>query len=1065
MLAAVLLSIGGGNVTGDVGAAFDHLDYRDGLVNSSISAIVQDTDGFFWFGSQAGLHRYDGYSMEVISSLPFDPDSLSHHLVQSLYYADDALWVGTYNGLNRLDLSDYRLQLFPSREDDPYSLSNEIVTAVQRDAHGRYWVGTLDGLNRLDDPESGRFTRIFADPDDAQSLPHSTIRGILLDSRDRLWVGSYGGLSLLVSAPGSIPRFRSFDAADGFSASYVMGIEEDDDGILWIGTWDKGVVRFDPEQEVFSYPDMPTYPVYSLHAAGEMLYAGTWGNGMLEYHIPTGQYRQYLHDPLVRRSIGHNVIYSLFLDDSGILWIGTNGNGISRLNTHQSEFTLAHSQGDPDTALTPSGVRALVQLPEGDLLVGFQNHGIDRFREGEGVIRRYRSGTDNAQELPDGTVNDFLLRPDGTVLTATNGGLLRYYPDQDRFEPVGYNPDPSGDVNENIIYSLAEDRQGSLWIGTYTRGIVRRHPDGRLQRYETIPGQPDSLSNNLVYQIFVDSRGTVWAGTNGGLNRYLPSSDSWQRYQHDPLDEGSISNDSVSSFLEDSAGQLWVGTRAGGINRYDPLSDSFVHWSTADGLNSNAVMAIAESLRGELLIGTSNGMSVFDPNEQEFFALAEADGMHAREFSGAVLSRDDGSVVFGAFGQLVVVQDTVTPASPNPPGTLITDVQVQNRSIIEGNPNRLEMLEVSYRQNWLAFWFSSTDYTQPQNNRFRYRMQGWDEDWIEIEHRRSVEYTNLPPGRYQFQVQAGNSYGAWDTAVRRVDVVITPPFWQTTLFRAVLVLLILGLSLAINRYNTARLRALNQRLDEQVKERTRELSRINEELLEANAVKDRFFSVVAHDLRGPIFGIASYTAGLLDSDATLDFDEAIGSLATVRDTAVGLQQVLEHLLEWGDLQRSSEPVELQTVRVTDMLGTAVDSFRGLIETKQLSVDIESSDDLYASAAPHLLSGIVQNLLHNAIKFTPVRGRIIMGAVRERVPGMVSIDIIDNGIGMTARQVEAIHQHKAGSTVGTEGEKGSGLGLLLCMEQVKLLGGGLHIHSRVDQGTRVTITVPLDTHVP
>ncbi|MFW5801614.1 MAG: ligand-binding sensor domain-containing protein, partial [Spirochaeta sp.] len=695
---------------------FSHLSSSDGLTNSSVSSIVQDTDGFLWFGSQAGLHRYDGYGMSVYTSMPFDPDSLNHHLVQTLYFAeDDFLWIGTYAGVNILDLSDYSLHSIHADRDNPEALSDEVVTAIASDADGTHWVGTLNGLNRLEDREEGTFTRFFADPTDSGALPHNTIRALHLDASGDFWVGSYAGLSRLVTGPDGEVLFRTYTAEDGFYAYAVMDIAEDSQGILWIGTWDKGLIRFDPVTEEFTQIQIPDSNVYTLLVdPNDDIYVGTWGQGLLHYRPESDSYVHYQHDPLVQTSISHNVVYSLHMDPIGVLWVGTSGNGISRLNTNQQNYTLIDAQGNPERALSAAGVRALAELPDGDLLIGLQSEGIERYRTGEGIIARYREDRTNPNSLVDETINSILVQDDGTALIATNSGLQRFFPERESFEMVDYNPDPRGDVNEDIIYALAEDSAGNLWIGTYTRGIVRRDPDGNLTRYESVPNDPHSLSNNLVYKIYVDSRDTVWVTTNGGLNRYNPYTDKWTRYLHDPEDRSSISSNSSSAVLEDTRGRLWIGTRAGGLNLYDPLSDSFRHWTVEEGLSSNTISSLAESIQGDLLIGTANGLNVYSPADDSFQTLGEAEGLNAREFSTAVLKLEDGSVVFGAFGRLIHVKESFFSLPDIPPDTLITDIKVQNTSIIEGNVNRIESIELSFRENWLSFWFAASDYTIPE---------------------------------------------------------------------------------------------------------------------------------------------------------------------------------------------------------------------------------------------------------------------------------------------------------------------------------------------------------------
>lgn len=1040
---------------------FDQMGFRDGLVNSSISSIVQDRDGFLWFGSQAGLHRYDGYSMRVKSSTPFDPDSLTHHLIQTLYYDNnDYLWIGTYGGLNILDSEDYSMITHVPDRDATAGLSDEVVTAITQDAAGDYWIGTLSGLNRLPDRTSDQFETFMPADDNQYSLPHQTVRAVYSDSRERLWVGTYGGISL-VQVTESDVLFNTFSFEHGLAAKDVMAITEDDEGTLWIGTWNGGLHRFNETKRRFEPVGDIESPIYTIVPGQEgQLYIGSWGGGLYHY-FPGEPVRNYRHNPQVKDSLAHNIVYSLFLDDTGILWVGTNGNGISKFNTKQREFTLIDAQRPGNHSMTAARVRTLLELPDGDLLIGFKNAGIERYRPGQGIVQRYSANQAPAQ-LNDNNINDFLLTSDGTVLVATNRGLQQFDYMNRQFHTYNYHSNPYDDADGEIIYALAEDADGAVWIGTYARGVVRRLPDGTLHRFERDAEDLNSLSNNLVYEILVDSRNTVWVATNGGLNRYDRVNNRWKRYEHNPSDASSISSNSVSTLFEDSMGRLWIGTRAGGLNLYDPLRDAFFHWTVQDGLSSNTIMALAESLRGELLLATANGLHVFLPEQDLFYRISEADGMPVREFASGVLRSPDGRTAFGAFGRIIQVDDTMVEGSSVEPATIITDIQVQNTSIDYANANRVDKLTLTFRENWLAFWFAASDFVLPHANTYRVRLQGFDTDWQYIGTRRFAEYTNIPPGKYRFQVQAANSFSVWDSVGRTVDIHIQPPFWQTLFFRIVLMLGLFAIVVWLHRCNTNRLRRINNRLDEQIRQRTRELTERNQDLAEANIVKSRFFSILAQDLREPVNGLVGYTAGLLEQVKQNRFsqEDAFESLSVVCDTAEGVQHLLENVLEWGELQDTSEPVVLEAVAVNLILQQSVGELRELIKSKDIQIDICCPQDLVVSASRQTLAGSIHNLLHNAVKNSAAGEKVeLSGRRHPSIRGMAVIEVVDQGGGN--RQLNKRSQLGMDSGIpGAAAERNSDLGLALCREQIESIGGSLAITSVGNAGTRATIQLPM-----
>ncbi|TVR93257.1 MAG: hypothetical protein EA428_02480 [Spirochaetaceae bacterium] len=1094
---------------------FDHLSYRDGLVNSSISSILQDKDGFLWFGSQGGLHRYDGYDMMLFGSQPFDPASLSHQLVQTLYYGPDGtIWIGTYGGINKLDTETFSITKRLRHEyDNPHSLNNDIVVSIAHDAAGQLWVGTLDGLHRLDsgagagDADAGdagaadadataaahdaataaahSFTRFLPNPEIPGALPHQTVRALHLDSRGRLWAGSLGGLSLVqedtngeiefLTIPGALPyaapepevQSQSEDSLGGgvwpglsLPHSYVMDLAEAENGDLWIGMWGGGVARLSADLdsiEAFELPDNRVYQV--LPASDGLVYVATWGGGLVVLEPESGGITRYLHNQDDPFSISHDVVYSLYEDRTGIIWIGTNGNGISRLDRSRIDYRFIHPDLPEQQRLSTGRAQTLFyDTPSGELYIGVQEAGLHRRDPETGAIRIYTHNPDDPNSISNDNVSMLLRDHPDYLIVATNAGLDRFYPDEERFESVwgvfaDLRPLPP------IVYSILRAHDGSLWVGTYDAGLFRLLPDGEIRTYAHDPKDQHSLSNNLIYHILQDAHGEIWVATNGGLNRFRPESEDFTRYLYDPADQTGVTSNSIAQLYEDSRAALWVGTRGGGLLRYNPDSGNFSAYTYNDGLTSNFITAFHEGEPGVLYVATPSGMNRFDTVRENITQIDERDGLTEREFTMGATKTQGDELLFGAFSAVVRIPIGRSYAEGHAPQVHITGIKVMNSPLQhELPPHRIRSLTLPHTKNFISFEFAAMDFALPHRNHYRYRLVGLDSTWIEAGNRRFADYTGLAPGNYVFEVLGADAHGTWSETPARIELSITPPFWRTDVFGVALVGLIAAAIWTVFQLRTRSLRLQNARLEELVQERTDELHQLNATLRAGNATKDRFFSIVSHDLRGPIGGMRSFLTGFESEIETLPAKEIKDVFRVLKETVGGIESMLENLLSWSRLQSGSMPIDPVAIRVDEMVDHVFESYLVAAQAKNIRLERSLGESVYALADPHALKTVLNNIVNNAVKFTPRGGTV--GVEIEQLPDTACITVRDTGVGIPADKLESIFAvDQVVRTRGTAGEKGSGLGLTLCKDLVEQMHGTMELNSTKDAGTIVVLQLP------
>ncbi len=787
--------------------AFEHFSSQQGLSQSIVECILQDRRGFLWLGTEDGLNRFDGYEFKVYRHATDDPESLSYSEVKCLLEdRSGALWVGTFGGLNRFDPETETCRRFVHRPGDPHGLADDKVRALLEDASGALWIGTQGGgLDRLG--ADGRFRHCRHDPADPESLCHDDVRALLEDGTGRLWVGTAGG-GLDCRVPTGFRHYRH-DPTDSGSLSHdeVTVLHEDRQGRLWIGTRG-GLNRFEAETGRFV-----RYPATSGDLAHDVittlcedddgrLWIGIDGGGLDVLDPESGAVRHHRHDPRDPASLATDRVFSCCRGGSGELWIGTYGGGLDKLDPRQARFRHFRCHPDDPDSLIHGIVWSLWEDRAGVLWVGTDG-GLDRIERGGG-IRHFRPRPEDPRGLCHPGVRVVYEGPSGTLWVGTNGGLQRLDRETGEFERFVHDPDDSASLSHDEVRSLYEDNTGCLWVGTLGGGLNRFDGDatsrGTFTAYRHDPGDSRSLCSDFVRPIHEDRHGQLWIGTQGGgLDRFDRETGHCIHYRHDPDDPRTLSSDYVFSIWEDAEGILWVGTYGGGLDRFDPRTGRVKRYSEADGLPANLIYGLLGDEAGNLWISSNKGLTRFDPRSERFRTWDWRDGLQNDEFNGGSYHRSPrGELFFGGInGFNAFFPEDLDDSSFDPP-VVLSDFQLAGRPLRPGQnvDGRVPLarsllsakeIRLTHRDRVFSFQFASLDFTNPGKNRYAYRMVGFDKGWqgVGAAHRIAT-YTNLPPGKYRFEVRGTNCDGIWSRRIASIRVVIAPPLWGTWWFRTLL---------------------------------------------------------------------------------------------------------------------------------------------------------------------------------------------------------------------------------------------------------------------------------------
>jgi PAS domain S-box-containing protein len=803
-------------------AQFHQLRVDDGLSQSCVLAILQDSKGLIWFGTQDGLNKYDGYNFTVYKYNEQNPKSLSDNFILSLYEdKSGTIWIGTQSGgLNKFDRQTEQFTHYTYDPKSITSLGNDTVLSIYEDKFGVLWVGTDGGgLNRFN-RETEQFIHYTHNPEEHNSLSNNTVLSIYEDKFGILWIGTGGGgLNHLNRETERFTHYIHNPAIpDSLSHNTVLSIYEDHSGKLWIGTNGGGLNKFERETEQF------THYVHDLHNSNSLSdntisaiaedqfnnlwlatsswYGNSYGIALDKFDPEINKFTHYTHNPANPNSLSENTIASILIDESDILWIGTGFSGINKLDTKEYKFLHYKHEPTESNSLIDNHISSINAGKNETLWIGTYNRGLDKFNRKAGHFTHYTSDPNTTNSLSNNNIWSVYEDLSGVLWIGTlSGGLNKLEPETGKFTHYMHEPNNPTSLSDDTIWSIYEDHSGTLWIGTFNGGLNKFDRKTRkFTYYVHVPNNPKSLSDNNVFSIYEDQSGTLWISTfNTGLNKFDRNTAEFTHYKHESNHLNSLSYDRVLAMLEYPAGTLWLGTYGGGLDKLDIATETFTHYTEKDGLPNNSVVGILADDEGYLWLSTGKGLSKFNPKTEKFRNYDVSDGLQGNEFDGvkAYLKTKDGEMFFGGLNGFNAFYPEQVKDNPHIPPIVITNLKIFDKSVkLDTAISETKAIKLSYKDNFFGFEFSALDYTNPQKNQYAYRLEGFDKDWIYSGNRRYATYTNLNGGTYTFRVKGSNNDGVWNEEGTSLKIIITPPPWKTwwayTLYLVVLVSVVIG---------------------------------------------------------------------------------------------------------------------------------------------------------------------------------------------------------------------------------------------------------------------------------
>jgi len=1114
-----------------------HINYitnDHGLPQNTVNDILLDPYGFVWFGTGNGLARYDGYSFNN-----YGKDRLPSNLINSLDATSDGLlWVGTNKGLGFIDLATDEAGIFRLTEE-----KEQIgITKVYVDSSENVWIGTAaDGLYQL--KESNGEYSVFHYSVVVNQVQNPSINALELIDKNTLLGGTGEGLFSIDIESGVSDKNTLLENEFLNVVMDIRSLYKDADNTLWVGTF-YGLLRFEMGQGTgqWFYPDNQddnalVHGTVNDIAADQFgtIYIGTLGG--LEIYDP--DIRGFVHFPQEGPDdfkLNNNFIRSLLTDNKGNVWVGTEKGGVNHFNLYQKSFYFLTHDVENDHSLSEGPVNSVFRDDE-VLWVGTAGGGLNRIGQGENNLRHYQNDPVDNSSLSSNFVSALIKDDQDQLWVGTWGAGINKLLKDGSFKRFIADTGDVPNSNYNVfISSFWHDERGFLLVGTEGKLAVLDLTTERITELNSGP----LAKINEVGCLLKDREDYYWVGTRNGLFRFPASmisaggivtarDNALQEFYSVPETDtpGSLAGDYVLSLTEDKEGNIWAGTYSDGvscISQTDSGGWKFTNYSTDKGLCNNVVYGILEDQNNNLWMSTDHGLSRFDKETGSFFNFYREDGLLSNQFYwSAAYKSDDGFLYFGNIKGLNYFNPRSFPDYPFRPRIFISGLRVFNKPVKTGEERHNKVVlsrniylsdtvSLSYRDNVITFEFTAIDYFHPQKIKYAYKLEGVDKQWVEVDSdQRFANYTNLDGGSYRFSVKATNSDGEWNSPEKVITLIIRPPFWQTTWFKVLLLIVIVSLSVAYARHHTRRLRIQKRTLENMVKERTRqiqeqkdqlsrqalelantnkalehrqkliegqknELETKNSKILEqrdrlielnkkvkaVNQSKLRFFTNVSHEFRTPLTLILAPLENLLE-DSSLP-ESVHSSLKTIERNTKRLLMLINQLLTFRKMESGKFNVQAVKGDLFTFLNEIYHAFDGLASDHNIDyisrIDVPHDEFWYDREK---LENILYNLLSNAFKFTPFGGQIIFSArvEKENDASMLYIDVSDTGPGIRESDREKIFDRFYRADELVKAAKGSGIGLALTRELVEALHGRISVENRAGGGASFKVFLPCD----
>jgi ligand-binding sensor domain-containing protein/signal transduction histidine kinase/DNA-binding response OmpR family regulator len=1032
---------------------FRHFTATEGLSYNTILDIEQDQEGFLWIATGEGLNRYDSNGFKQYYSGK-DPNTIPSNDIKALMMSKQGvLFIGTSEGLciynpeydnftsilynkqslGRINdiLEKRNGKIIINSETGTYVTANcgEILERlplennliqIQEDLQGNLWSFKRQRLFCFN--ERGELLNLFhVNPSGLPNFIPTAILTIKIDSHGKLWIGTFKDGPILFEPEKK--RFKSIPLKVPFSSSHPMyfvhDIEEDRDGKFWIGT-ESGLFIYDPVKEDF-------------------------------------EHYQQSHDRSLL-SLNDNAIYKVFRSRENIMWIGTYFGGLNYWEPFESPFHQIQP-GIKTMELKGKALSQMIEGPDDQIWIATEDAGIAIYNPRDHSFRHLLNNPDPQNAQIRNNVHALTIDHERNVWSGNfNGGIHKINPKTFQITNFSHNDnDPSSLVN-NFVFSLYVDSDDLLWVGTMDGIDCFETKNHKINHFK-----PEIFKGSHVYDIFQDQQNNYWFCTyRSGLYFFNKRENKVIRYQKDST--RNLNNNSFISHCIDSKGKLWFGTRDGGLVFFDPATGKFRTYDKNDGLPNNTIYGILEDGQNNLWLSSNKGITKFNYNTGKIQHFTVDHGLVGNQFNfKSFLKTKEGTMYFGAVNGLCYFYPDQIKNNESQPKIYFTNLKLFNEpvkpsdhTLLKKDINFTDKITLNYDQNVISFDFIALDYYSKGKNNFYYKMDGFESGWQTAGNQRSITYTNLPPGHYNFLIKATNNYDFPNQLTRSIKITVLPPFWRTPWAIIIYILILVVILLLFVRFNEIRHKEKLAINIEKIEK---------EKLQELHQHKMNFFTYISHEFKTPLTIIIASIDSFFSGDNLSN--EIKERLTLIKRNALRLQFLLNQLMDFRKVETDHATLNLQRGDLMRFIKEIFIAFTPLFDRKELkSTFVSQTDSLLSNFDQDKTEKIVSNLLSNAYKYTPEHGSITLKVetVEENNLFWLILKFSNSGKGLTELQKSEIFKLFYKVEDHPNDYQGSGIGLTLTQSLVKFLNGTIAVESEVDKGTSFIVKLPVSKSI-
>jgi ligand-binding sensor domain-containing protein/signal transduction histidine kinase/DNA-binding response OmpR family regulator len=1043
---------------------FKHLTINEGLSQNTVFCIMQDKTGFIWVGTEDGLNKYDGYDFTIYKHENNNVKSLSHSQINALFEDPKGnFWVGTSDGLNLFDKHTDSFKKI-STGSASQSGSNDFISTIFYDSNGNLWIGTFGGLKRYD-YQTKKVVNYTIKTDAKNTAVSNRVQTIYEDNYKRLWISIGNDLKII-----DLNSKKTMDLPIALAENIALRkgnirvIRQSSTGEIWFGTESSGLYRYNPNGEKITHYEhdlkngnsLPVNIVRTLFAySSSEMWVGT-RDGLSVFNIVTNTFTNYKYNPYDAKTISHNSVRNIMRDRAGNIWLGTYAGGLNFFSSGGNNFSYIGQQSGNRLGLTHRVVSSILN-DNGILWIGTEGGGLNYIDRAKGIAKSYVINS-----VQQNIVKSLAKDKIGNLWIGTFDGLSYLNTKTGNISNYEISENDSKPENKQVYALLVVDN--GLWLGTDGRGLKFRDTQGKITSYYHNAKDKKSISGDIVLSLLKDDGNNLWVGTDYGLNYYDAQTNSFTQFVHQNNNPYSLQHNTILCLFTDSKNRLWVGTEGGGLNYYDKKSQRFYAITVNAGLANAVIHAIKEDKAGDIWVSTNKGLSKitfkslklpFDKSNLKIMNYTVEDGLQSNQFtSGAAETGENGELFFGGINGLTSFFPTKLIYNTIKPKVVITDFLIKNSPVTiesENSPlhqpiGQTDTLTLTYDQAFITFKFAALNFINPEKNQYTFKLQGfYDDDWHYVGNQRTATYTNLDAGKYIFQVKATNNDGVETDQIKTIHIIVLPPWWKTWWAYTLYTFIFGGLLYLFYSYSV-KTSKLTHELNFQ------HLSHEKDQELAQRKLS--FFTNISHEIKTPL------TLILAPIDKLISLNEGNNKtqnqLRLIQRNGERLVRLINQLLDFRKFDSGNMTLQAAEGNIVRFVKEILMAFESYASHRRIRLKlITEQPRIRLWFDRDKLEKVIYNVLSNALKFTNEGGQV---TVKIKLEENLIIEIEDNGIGIPPHQIDKIFDqfnHFDDKGINTTG---TGIGLAFSKGLVELHKGKIQVQSNVATPTQEGQTI-------